>query len=85
MSTLKICTPNSKEKHRNEDKVRAIYELRDKYSLDSLLSVIQMAKSSFSYSPHHIGYKQSKVASFKPIFQSIFEKNHLKYAYIRMT
>ncbi len=44
-----------------------------------------MAKSSFFYAYHHRGYKQSKDESLKTIIQSIFEKNHRKYGYIRMT
>lgn len=44
-----------------------------------------MSKSSFFYGLHHLGYKQSKDASFKPIIQAIFDKNHRKYGYIRMT
>jgi transposase InsO family protein len=44
-----------------------------------------MAKSSFFYAYHHRGYKQSKDESLKPIIESIFEKNHRKYGYIRMT
>ena len=59
--------------------------MRDTYSLDSLLSISQMSKSSFFYGLHHLGYKQSKDASFKPIIQTIFDKNHRKYSYIRMT
>jgi putative transposase len=47
--------------------------------------ISQLSKSSFFYGLKHLGYKSSKDVSLKPIIQHIFNKNHGKYGYIRMT
>jgi len=85
MLIKKIVLPHSKEKQSNETKVKAICELREQYSLHDLLMISQLSKSSFFYGLKHLGYKFSKDVSLKPIIQHIFNKNHGKYGYIRMT
>ena len=59
--------------------------MRDNYSLKHLLKISGLSKSSFFYSLHHLHYKTEKDALLKNLIQSIFEKNHRKYGYPRVT
>lgn len=67
----------------NREKVQVIDALRDKYSLQTLLRVLQLSKSSYFYQRDAIA-KGDKYEAVRPRLRIIFKQNYERYGYRRI-
>ena len=62
-----------------------ICELREKYSLEMLLDIADLSKSTFYYAKSHLNYKTEKDEALLEEIRKIFQENNCKYGYPRIT
>lgn len=62
-----------------------ICELREKYSLEMLLDIAGLSKSTFYYAKSHLNYKADKDEALLEEIIRIFQENNCKYGYPRIT
>ena len=62
-----------------------ICELREKHSLDLLLQISGVPRSTYYYWVKHFDDKANKDREILSLITEIFEKNHRKYGYPRIT
>ena len=67
----------------NREKVQVIDALRDRYALNTLLTALQLSKSSYFYQRDAIA-KSDKYAAVRPRLKTIFNQNYESYGYRRM-
>ena len=56
-----------------------IWELREKYSLNLLLEIARLPKSTYFYELKHLHYKEDKDKDIGDLIEQIFIKNNKKY------
>ena len=64
--------------------MRAVYELRQKYNITSLLKCAGVPRSTYYYHVDRFGRKD-KYGEIKKLIQEIFQENHGRYGYRRIT
>ena len=62
-----------------------ICELRERYSLDVLLQISGIPRSTYYYRAKHLDDKAKKDREILPVIKKIFQENHRKYGYPRVT
>lgn len=62
-----------------------ICELREKHSLDMLLQISGVPRSTYYYWVKHFDDKANKDRELLSLIIEIFQKNHRKYGYPRIT
>ena len=62
-----------------------ISELRKKYPLKKLLEIARIPSSTYKYQVKRYDYKKNKDKELLEKIKDIFEENHNKYGYLRVT
>lgn len=77
--------PNSPEKRFIREKIILIREFREKYSLDILLKILKLNKSTFYYAEKHFDKKEKDNQELEHEILEIFEENYRHYGRPRIT
>ena len=67
----------------NRERAAIIYALRNKYSMPSLLTALQLARSSYYYQQSGAN-RRDKYDSAREKIRAVFEENHQYYGYRRI-
>ncbi|WP_260289026.1 IS3 family transposase, partial [Peribacillus aracenensis] len=75
---------SGKRSVRTQEKAKVVHELRGEFNLKLLLSVANIARSTYYYWRNAFG-RQDKYVEIKPVIEEIFQTNKGRYGYRRIT
>lgn len=81
----KIVCPDSREEQTIEEKVRIVWELREKYSLGILLKLANLSKLTYHDNVKNYVKRKHKDDEWISEIREIFNHNYQKYGNIRVT
>lgn len=79
-----VC-PNSPEKRIIKEKIILIREFKGKYSLKTLLKILNLNKSTYYYAEKHFDEKEKTNQELEDEILEIFEENYRHYGWPRIT